>query len=151
MTEPMDNEIAVPYTCKFCGINGTTAASKQCIEAWFNALYPLLACNRCADYRAALTRLRDAIERNAVDVLRGRQYAQASQKAKTDLPALESACRDIFTTLTRKLAKLHCDFRNLVLVWEPDFTDQLMRKPHRHQEAINFYLRGIDAIRKASA
>jgi hypothetical protein len=150
MTEPLDREVSVPYTCKMCGRDGFSAASTACGEVWFNKLYPLIVCNPCADWRAGMTRLRDAVKNAVVDLLRARQYAaiaKESEKQKASLADMEGVARGRFVTLTKQIAQLHCNYRRIVTVWEPDFAEQLMRRPEKYHEAINFYIQGIDGMR----
>lgn len=144
MTELMPDEVAVDYTCKFCGAAGTAAMNTSFPEDQFNQIYPLLCCDRCADYRTKLRWLKDGIIANAVKLIRGRMFGARSQKAKDELQInIEPKCREAFNLLTRRLAILHCAFVGTPTKWEPDFTAMLMQKPDKAEQAINFYLGSV--------
>lgn len=92
-----------------------------------------IACERCATYKREIRKLRGSITRECMKVTAARLYGVKN------LPEIEKRIRQRLVVLTRKFADIVCTHKHKPLAWEPDFADQLVRKPDRSHAILDFY------------
>jgi hypothetical protein len=131
--------VKIAYQCKMCGNKGTAQVAVLCSDEWVTKLYPLLACNPCADFTTRRDRFFEAFRKTSINLNVARRTAKAGPEAAKRLPDVERTCREAFNRLTRSFAELICRRKGKMVVWEPDFTAQLMEHPWKHAEILQFY------------
>lgn len=119
--------------CKFCGIPVTVQSDPECPPEWAESLLKLLACNRCADYRAMMSKLGSAIRTVCLN------YVQLVN-SKTDDAEKTSKVRKSLEAMTWKVAKATCDFyRTGNTIYSQDFVDQMMEHPDKSTLILKTY------------
>lgn len=126
--------------CKFCGVLVVACADEQCPKDWANQLAPMLACNRCADYRAGMNRLCDALRGVALNYMQRTLCKNADDKFIAET-------RATLERITKSLASVICKFYNMQTVWEPDFVEQCFDHPHKTNKVVGAYIRGVRAMK----
>lgn len=128
------------YNCKFCGSRGTASFDSQCDPEWFDKLYPMLACNRCSDYRVSVNGIKSAIRQTAIDLITDRLSAKYYKSLEKDLPEKESKARRLFGMLTRQLSSTVCKFHHITDNYLEEFTDILMEKPKQQHQILETFM-----------
>ena len=126
--------------CKFCGKQLTVESDNECPPEWVASLLPMLACNRCADYRARMAKLSDGIRFACLNYI---QLVNCNKLTDEDT----AKTRVTLTTLTKCVADVVCRFYSRVTAWEPDFVQQLLDYPDKHAKVLATY---ISLVRKAN-
>ena len=123
--------------CKFCQIPITVDSDPNCPQEWALLLASMLACNRCADYRARMSSLLDSIRFTCLNYIQA--HNSPDQKALTDV--FMDKTRAALNRLTQGVAAASCRHRGINTVWEPDFTQQLIDMPDKSNKVVAAYLR----------
>jgi hypothetical protein len=109
--------------CRFCGREVVANASGDTDPVWDSRLSSMVACNRCADYRAGKRKWGEAIARVCSElsvVKRGRRGLP--QEARQEA---EAALR----RLTQSYSATICRYLGLPDDWGEDYVDQLIESP----------------------
>lgn len=121
----------VAYHCGLCGKPGDAQYDEDMVhrlERWI----PLLHCNRCADFRTMLRKLRDNCKR--LTLLRWQlQQAARLTRERDDLIRTE------IVNLTKAIARLTCVHWRIEIIWEQDFAEQLLDFPDKAEFIVNQY------------
>lgn len=119
------------YNCKLCGKPGETHYDETMVhrlERWVSILH----CNRCADFRSMLRKLRE----NAQRIVIIRWQLQKAGKATKET---EERVRNQIASLTKAIAELVCVHWRIEVVWEQDFAEQLLDFPDKAEFIVNQY------------
>lgn len=122
---------SIDYTCGLCGKPGQAQYKPEMVhklERWVSILH----CNRCADFKVMLRKLRDNCKRLVIL----RWQLQKAGKMKQDQEAL---VRKEIEDLTKAIAQLVCVHWRVGVVWEPDFVNQLLDFPDKAEFIVNQY------------
>lgn len=118
--------------CKFCGIPVTVSSDPDCPPDWAESLLKMLACNRCADYRAAMGRIGAAIRKvclNYIQLVNGKTITDDGR----------SKVRKGLEALTWKVADATCKFYRIKTLYDQDFVDQIMEHPDKSTLILKTY------------
>jgi hypothetical protein len=127
------------HTCKFCKqpiILSVHDEYAECGDKF--KLYPMAACNECADVRNERRRLEGGIKSVCLDY---------SRSKRTD--ALTDATRRALESLTVKYAKMVARWHNMSgHLWDQEFVRQLMDKPEDLSLILDEYWKGFRRTQK---
>jgi len=119
--------------CKFCGLPVTVESDPECPPEWAQSLLNMLACNRCADYRAAMGRIGAEIRKvclNMIQMINGR----------VSTPEKEAKIRKAVENMTWKVAEATCKFYRVKnVIYDQDFVDQIMEHPDKSSKILSTY------------
>lgn len=118
--------------CKFCGIPVTVESDPDCPPEWAESLLKLLACNRCADYRAMMSKLGSAIRTVSLN------YVQLVN-SKTDDAEKTAKVRKSLEAMTWKVAEATCRFYRIKTIYDQDFVSQIMEHPDKSSLILKTY------------
>lgn len=125
--------------CKFCGSQCEVEQHEDCPDDWADILLPMVACNRCADFRSGITARGADIHRVC------QNYIQMKNSNKAT-PDKEYETSRILEAMTRRIADTVCRFYRLQpVVWDIDFVQQIMEKPDKSWAIISTYIRMVSA------
>lgn len=124
----------IEYTCPCCGKPGTAEYDPEYVRE-IGKWKPMLHCDRCADFRSELSRLRESAKRVCMIILTTGEISKS---------------RDKLTEITKKISNVVCNQWRVTNVWEPDFVNQLVDQPRQSDTIINLFARGIRKMRKAA-
>jgi hypothetical protein len=131
----------LPYTCKFCGRQGTAQYHEEFISPErLNSWAALLCCNRCADFMTAKRTLKDSAAKVGAELNAAKCYKEKNPKA---LEQAITDARNNFTTIARKFWYLLNDYLH-----RPSFAGnaetlvaELMEKPEWAAGHLEFVFR----------
>lgn len=118
--------------CKFCGVPVTVESDADCPMSWVDSLLGMLSCNRCADYRAGMSRIGAAIRKVCLN------YIQLIN-SKTSTEDAAHKARKLLEGLTWKVADATCRFYRIKTIYSHDFVDQIMEKPDKSAIILRTY------------
>lgn len=122
--------------CKFCGVMLTVESDPDCPQEWAESLLKLLACNRCADYRAKMTKIGVEIRRVCTN------YIQLVNSKKGD-EETKSKTRKLLEGMTWKVAEATCKFYGTPFIYDQEFVDQIMEHPDKSTIILKAYAKTI--------
>lgn len=119
--------------CKFCGIPVTVESDPDCPPEWAESLLKMLACNRCADYRARMGRIGAEIRKICLNLIQ-----LINSKTATD--EATGKARKLLEAMTWKVAEATCKFyRTRTTIYSQDFVDQIMEHPDKSSLILKTY------------
>lgn len=126
-------------TCKVCKCPVTLVTDSECPELHIEVWKTMVCCNRCHAYAMRLCRLKRYIVSAAMKVHTVREIFEFKPDSKDEVGVISRAAREKLVELTKAVAKAICQRWNQVMVWEPDFVEQIMEKPNQAGLIVNFY------------
>jgi hypothetical protein len=99
----------------------------------------MIACNRCADYRARISSLLDSIRVACLSYIQA--HNSPERKAMTD--EFMDKTRATLRRLTQAIAATACRHRGINTIWEPDFIQQLLDMPDKSNKVVATYMKFI--------
>src|SRR5574343_33803 len=115
--------MVVQTTCKFCNRAGSALIDDACPVSDRQAWVKFYACDRCADFRAAVAKSRDAIDAVCAVWAMARVTGQrAEQNARTTVDTG-------LTELTQRLSTLVGRHYRMQAIWDRDLVEMLMERP----------------------
>jgi hypothetical protein len=96
-----------------------------------STMIKLAACNKCADYYERVRSIGEAICAAAFESRCAKKSSSLERNRKT------------LETLTKGYAAVVCGHFKKVLMWEPDFVQQIIEHPDRTALILRLYRKGI--------
>lgn len=125
--------------CKFCGSDCEVEQHEDCPDEWADKLLPMVACNRCADFRSNLTSHGSDVHKACASYIQVLNSNKGTQEK-------EQQMRRTLEIMTRRIADTTCRFYRLEpAVWDIDFVQQIMEKPEKSWAIISTYIRMVAA------
>ena len=131
----------LPYTCRVCGTKRVAEYDDQCPGVHIARWLGLIVCDRCHDYLVPRRRTEACISRLCLTLETVRMAGRQDSNAEAEI-------RRRFESLTRRYAKIVCDYYWLQPVWEQDWVEQLMEHPGKAGVIVAAYVDGIRRIAK---
>lgn len=132
----------IAYNCKFCKRPGIAVAEDGVDMFQIQKWIPMLACNRCADYMEGKRKLIDSIKKVCLDLV------AADHRGKRN-SEIETSSRAMLEALTKKFARIVCDYFHLQNVWDVEFVNMLMEKPGRFWDICHQYIKSTRQLVKS--
>lgn len=125
----------IPSKCKVCHVDLRLEIDDECPDSWLKKLLPLAVCDRCGDFMRSRNRLTDMVDHACGDLI------QAKMNPKTKPERIEEIRKNL-NSLTHRYADLVCRYYRTPIYWEPEFVEQLMEQPSKHELILRTY-RGL--------
>lgn len=130
------------YTCGLCGKPGEAEYESDMvhnIDRWVSILH----CNRCADFRSMLRKLRENCKRLTVLRWQLQKFGKMTEDRETTI-------RTQLASLTKAISQLVCTHWRVAIVWEPDFVNQMLNFPDKTEFIVNHYAEMIKVSARAT-
>ena len=126
----------VPYKCRVCGCDGIAYSSEDGESEFTSIFSRWLTCNRCADYRQGKRKWGEAIASVCVRL-------RICQLAGTMDQDIEDSARKRLHDLTQSYSHIVCTYHHCEDIWEEEFVNLLIEKPHLIWVTLREYERGV--------
>ena len=128
------------YKCKFCGKAGSVDAGNNThglfdLTKWAK----ILCCTRCGEYMVAKRNVQDKIKASCLDLWATRK----SEKNKEKLTKIVVATEENLIGLTKRYAKIVCEYYNKPEEWDVEIVYSLMEKPQSIDAILRIYRMGV--------
>lgn len=120
--------------CKICGCEVVTSHPEDCPDKWLKQLVPMIACNRCSDYR-------QEIRDTGIFIYRLCRPLAIAKATNTRVePDKWRETQELLKKATFRYAKaIAAHYKSATVIWSQDFADVLMDDAEKIWGHLKFY------------
>lgn len=133
----------ISYVCPLCKKSGITHYDDDCPDEFVLKLKDLIHCNRCANWKEDKSRLLGMLGKACSGVAVIRRGIAKSEESEAKQQQLLSKAKESIDIITKKLAKVACEYYRITNIWDKQFADMLFDNPDRWPKLVGVYLSGL--------